>query len=275
MPELADQGGRRDGDNGTLGMGQAVAAHLGKGQPPQRAPATSAHNQHIVRAAGQVDQHPAHRPAFDMRLYPRIVRNLTPHCHQRVPELLTGQVPARVSQFARRPDPVGTVTAWQFPGDNRDQDRIERAGQALPVTQCMQAARRAARPDEHPAYAEHRSAAFLLDPAWQDICSHLLPREACSPQGLTAPTAGTTRTPNGSGLTRAGMVISSAPPARNSAACRHRAADAIAGAAGLATGELSAAAPLIVIRKPPSTSPKIMNIADQASRLTCLDPRRR
>lgn len=59
MPELAGQGGRRDGDNGTLGMGQAVAAHLGKGQPPQRAPAASAHNQHIVRAAGQVGQHPA------------------------------------------------------------------------------------------------------------------------------------------------------------------------------------------------------------------------
>jgi hypothetical protein len=49
MPEFAGQGGRRDGDDGALGMGQAVAAHLGKGQPPQRAPAASAHNQHIVR----------------------------------------------------------------------------------------------------------------------------------------------------------------------------------------------------------------------------------
>ena len=171
MPELAGQGGRRDGDNGTLGMGQAVAAHLGKGQPPQRAPAASAHNQHIVRAAGQVDQHPAHRPAFDMRLYPRIVGNLTPHCHQRVPELLAGKVPARVSQFARRPDPVGAVTARQFPGDDRDQDRIERAGQALPVAQCMQAARRPARPDEHPAQAEHRSARFLTE-SW--MTGHLL-----------------------------------------------------------------------------------------------------
>ena len=49
MPEFAGQGGRRYGDDGALGMGQAVAAHLGKGQPPQRAPAASAHNQHIVR----------------------------------------------------------------------------------------------------------------------------------------------------------------------------------------------------------------------------------
>jgi hypothetical protein len=38
--------------------------------------------------------------------------------------------------------------------------------------------------------------------------------------------------------------------------------------ARLASGELPAGAPLVVIRKPPSTSPKIMNIADQASRLT-------
>ena len=141
MPEFADQGGRRDGDDGTLGMGQAVAADFGKGQAPQRAPAASAHDQHIVRAAGQVDQNPAHRPAFDMRLYPRIAGNVAPHCHQRVPEPLTGKVPARLSQFARRPDPVGPVTARQFPGDDRDQDRIERAGQALPVAQGMQAAR--------------------------------------------------------------------------------------------------------------------------------------
>jgi hypothetical protein len=71
------------------------------------------------------------------------------------------------------------------------------------------------------------------------------------------------------------MVISCAAPARNSATCRHAAARAFAGVASLASGELSAGALLIVIRKPPSTSPKIMNIADQASRLTWLDPRPR
>jgi len=59
MPDFPGECGRRNGDHRALGMGQAVAAHLGKGQPPQRAPAAGAHNQHIVRAAGQVDQHPA------------------------------------------------------------------------------------------------------------------------------------------------------------------------------------------------------------------------
>jgi hypothetical protein len=71
------------------------------------------------------------------------------------------------------------------------------------------------------------------------------------------------------------MVIICAAPARNSAACRHAAARAFVEVARLASGELSAGAPLIVIRKPPPTSPKIMNIADQASRLTWLDPRPR
>jgi hypothetical protein len=71
------------------------------------------------------------------------------------------------------------------------------------------------------------------------------------------------------------MVIICAAPARDSAACRHAAARAFVDVARLASGELSAGAPLIVIRKPPSTSPKIMNIADQASRLTWLDPRPR
>lgn len=34
MPEFAGQGERRDGDAGALGMGQAVAAHLGKAIRP-------------------------------------------------------------------------------------------------------------------------------------------------------------------------------------------------------------------------------------------------
>ena len=47
MPEFTDQGGRRDGDDGTLGVGQAVAARLGKGReedagicPASRCPPT-------------------------------------------------------------------------------------------------------------------------------------------------------------------------------------------------------------------------------------------
>jgi len=60
MPELAGQGRRRDGHDGALGVGQAVAAHLGKGQPAQRAPAAGAHDQHIVRAAGPADRREPH-----------------------------------------------------------------------------------------------------------------------------------------------------------------------------------------------------------------------
>ena len=184
MPEFAGQGGRRDGDDGTLRTGQAVAAHLGKGQPPRRAPAARAHHQHIVRAAGQVDQHPARRPAFDVRLYLRIAGNVAPNCHQRVPEPPAGQVPARLPQAARRPDPVGPVTARRFPGDDRDQHRIKGACQALPVAQrsAVQAAWRAARPNEHPACAEHRSARFLAG-FW--MAGHLL--TPSSAQSLLAP----------------------------------------------------------------------------------------
>jgi hypothetical protein len=102
MPELAGQFGRRDGYDRTLGVSQAVAAHCGEGQPGQRAPAAGAHDQHIPRTAGQVHQHPACRSPLDVRLHQRIVGNLAPHRDQRVPEPLTGQVPAGLSQFARR-----------------------------------------------------------------------------------------------------------------------------------------------------------------------------
>jgi len=63
------------------------------------------------------------------------------------------------------------------------------------------------------------------------------------------------------------MECSCAAPAGNSAA-RHGEADVFMSVARLASGGLPAGAPLIVIRKPPSTSPQIMNIADQASRPT-------
>jgi hypothetical protein len=96
MPEFAGQGGRRDGDDGALGMGQAVGPTLEK----------------------------ASRPSAP---------------------------------------------------------RIERAGQALPVTQCMQAARRPARPDEDPAQAEHRSARFLTG-SW--MTGHLLTPSSAQPAPL-------------------------------------------------------------------------------------------
>ena len=62
-----------------------------------------------------------------MRLHQRIAGNLAPHSDQRIPELLAGEFPARLSHFVRRADPVGAITAWQFPRDDRDQHRIVRA----------------------------------------------------------------------------------------------------------------------------------------------------
>jgi hypothetical protein len=126
---------------GHWGVGQAVAAHFGKGHPGQRAAAAGAYDQHIAGAAGEVHQYPACRAPFYVRLYQRIVGDFAPHCDERVVEPLAGEVLPLLAQIARRLDPVGAITAGRFPGNHRDQDRIVGAGQAFPVAQCPQAAR--------------------------------------------------------------------------------------------------------------------------------------
>ena len=95
MPEFAGQGRRWDGYDRALSMGQAVAAHFEEGQAGQHALTASTHDQHIVRAAGQVHQHPTRRSPLHMRLHERIVGNLAPHRDQRLPEPLAGEVPTR------------------------------------------------------------------------------------------------------------------------------------------------------------------------------------
>src|SRR5262245_55810074 len=74
----------------------------------------------------------------------------------------------------------------------------------------------------------------------------------------------------GSAPTSAEMVVSCAALARSSAARRHGqlggAGDATVGEPGSASTAQSGGALLIVIGNPMSTSPKITNIADQASR---------
>ena len=96
-----------------------------------------------------------------MRLHPGIVGDPAPHCDHGIPQLLVGKPCARLSQFACRPCPVHAVTTGQFPGNHRDQERIVRAGQALAVAQGLQAAWRAARPDDQPVNAKHRSARII------------------------------------------------------------------------------------------------------------------
>ena len=100
MREFAGKGGRRYGQDRAPGVGQAIAAHLGKGHPGQRAAPPGAHDQHIARAAGQVHQHPAGRAPLYMWLQQRIVGNLAPHCDERVPEPSAGEVLPYLAQFA-------------------------------------------------------------------------------------------------------------------------------------------------------------------------------
>ncbi len=137
MPEFAGECRRRDSEDWALGVGQAVAAHLGKGHPGQRAAAASAHDQHIAGAAGKVHQNPARRSSLYLRLYQRITGNLPPRRDERVPEPPTGDVVPLLAQI-----PVGAaVTTGRLPGHDRDQDRIVGTGHNFPVTQRLQAAR--------------------------------------------------------------------------------------------------------------------------------------
>ena len=158
MSEFAGQRGRQDGQDRTPGMSHAVAAHPGKGQPGQCPAGARTHDQHIIRAARQGHQYPARWAPRYPRLHQRIVGNLTPHCGQRVPELLAREVLACLAQWGRKHQPFVAITTGRFPGNNRDQDGIVGAGQNLGVAQCAQAARGATRPHDQPAYPRHRSA---------------------------------------------------------------------------------------------------------------------
>lgn len=100
MPEFSGERGRRDGQDGALGVGQAVAAHPGKDHPGQRAAATSAHHQYIPGTVSQVDQHPADRAPLQVGLHQRIAGNDTPHRDERVSELSTGEMLPLLAQFA-------------------------------------------------------------------------------------------------------------------------------------------------------------------------------
>jgi len=95
---------------------------------------------------------------------------------------------------------------------------------------------------------------------------------AASGAGATASSSDDQLAGMGSAPTSAEMVISCAAPARNSAARRHGqlagAADTTVDAPRRASGGPPGGALSMVIENPMSTSPKITNIADQASRRT-------
>ena len=90
MPQFVGERRWRDGHDGALGVGQAVAAHSGKGHPGQSAAAPGPDDQQIAGAAGKVDQDPACGAAGDAWLHPRTGWDFAPHRDERVAELLAG-----------------------------------------------------------------------------------------------------------------------------------------------------------------------------------------
>ena len=78
MPDFPGECGRRDGEHGALGMGQAVAAHLAGDHPGQHATTASTHDQQVIRAAGHSDQDPASLSPLDERPDRWIVEGLLP-----------------------------------------------------------------------------------------------------------------------------------------------------------------------------------------------------
>jgi hypothetical protein len=66
--------------------------------------------------------------------------------------------PPRHGEGNHRGPPVGQITAGRHPGKRGYQDGIIGAGQLLRIAQRLEAARRAARADDDPAYAGHDSA---------------------------------------------------------------------------------------------------------------------
>ena len=154
MPDFPGKGSRRNSEHRAPGVSHAVAAHPAGDRPRQRATTAGTHYQQVTRAAGDADQDPACRASLHVRLHPRIVRDLSPDCDERTPESLAGHVLPGLAQIARV-QPGDPITLGRRPRDNRHKDRIMAAGHNLRVTQCPQAARRAARPDNDAIYARH------------------------------------------------------------------------------------------------------------------------
>jgi hypothetical protein len=146
---------RRNKDHRAVGAGCAVAAHLARDHPRQRATTASTHDQHVTRAAGNADEDPAGRASLYVRLHLRIVRDLSPDRDERIPEPLAGHVLPDLAQIARGLRPGGVITLRRHPRNDRHKGRIMGAGQNLRVAQCPQAARGATRPDDYAIYARH------------------------------------------------------------------------------------------------------------------------
>src|SRR6266704_4115058 len=116
MPDFLSKGSRRNGEYRALGVSHAVAAHLAGDRPRQRATTAGTHYQQVTRAAGDADQDPACRASLHVRLHPRIVRDVSPDCDERIPETLAGHILPDLAQIARM-KPGGAITLGRHPRD--------------------------------------------------------------------------------------------------------------------------------------------------------------
>ena len=141
MSDFLSEYSRGNGEHRALGVSHAVAAHPTGDRPRQRATTACTHYQQVTRAAGSAYENPACRASLYARLHHRIVRDLSPHCDERIPETLAGHVLPDLAQIARRLQPRSAITLRRRPRNNGYKGRIMSASQNLRVAQCPQAAR--------------------------------------------------------------------------------------------------------------------------------------
>ena len=241
MAEFAGQGRRRDGQDRALGVRHAVAAHLGEGQAGQRISAAGSHDQHIVRAAGQVHQHPPRRP--------RSTRGCTSGSPGTSPHTATSASRSCWQARSRHARP-SSLAGWirpRSPGTSKASTGIRTASCARARTSPKRSACRLPGEPLVPTMSlpmpNTVQPVFLIDWEWQVIRSHLLLGESGP---APAPSRRRRRTPRDtqSAFTGPEKVISRAVPATTSPTCGSGrfGADAIMGGRR-ASGEVTAGTP--------------------------------
>ncbi len=158
VPDFLGQGRRRNGEHGALGMGQAVSADLAGDHPGQCATAASSHDQQVTGAGGDFQQDTASLAPPHEGLDRWVVWDDSPDRDESIPEALPGRFVPFAPQITGRLQAVRAVAARRHPRQNRYQSGAVDMGQVFRVAQRPEAARGAARADNHAAYAGHGSA---------------------------------------------------------------------------------------------------------------------
>src|SRR5690348_3897583 len=158
---LVGKGGGRYRKDRAQRVGHAVPAHPAVTRPGHEATLARTHDEQVTGLAGEGDQDRPWLAALHDRLDGKVGGDLTPGRLKRRPQPLPGGILPDLDQ-GRAGLPGGKLTAGRYPGQNGCQGGNTVAGQVLRVPQRPEAARRAARADDDPAYAGH---AALL-PRW-------------------------------------------------------------------------------------------------------------